>query len=130
MRAIFIERSGGPEVLKVREVAAPAPQAGEVAIAVKAVGVNFADILARQGIYPAAPKPPCVVGYEVSGTVTAVGSGVDPAWLGKPVIAMPHFNAYAEVTCVGVDHVWEKPARLSFEQAAAVPENYLTAWAL
>ena len=130
MRAIFIERSGGPEVLNVRDVAAPAPAAGQVAIAVKAAGINFADLLARQGIYPAAPKPPCVVGYEVSGTVSAVGESVDRSWLGKAVIAMPHFNAYAEVTCVGIDHVWEKPARLSFEEAAALPENYITAWAL
>lgn len=130
MRAIYIERPGGPQVLKVRDVATPAPRAGEVAVAVKAAGVNFADLLARQGIYPPAPPTPCVVGYEVAGSVTAVGEGVDRAWLGKDVIAMPHFGGYAEVACVGVDHVWDKPAALSFEQAAAVPENYITAWAL
>jgi synaptic vesicle membrane protein VAT-1 len=130
MRAIFIERSGGPEVLQVRDVAAPQPQAGEVAIAVQAVGINFADILARQGLYPPAPKTPCVVGYEVSGTVSAVGDGVDAGWIGKEVVAMPHFGAYAESVCVDLAHVWDKPASLSFEQAAAIPENYITAWAL
>jgi synaptic vesicle membrane protein VAT-1 len=130
MRAIFIERAGDADVLKVRDVAAPVPKAGEVAIAVKAAGVNFADILARQGIYPPTPPFPCVVGYEVSGTVTAVGDGVDRAWIGKAVVAMPHFGGYAEVVCVDTNHVWDKPSRLSFEEAAAVPENYITAWAL
>src|SRR5689334_10695772 len=120
MRAIFIERSGGPDVLKVRDVAAPQPKVGEVAIAVKAAGINFADILARQGLYPPTPPYPCVVGYEVSGTVTAVGGGVDPGWIGKAVLAMPHFGGYAEVACVDTAHVWEKPAQLTFEQAAAI----------
>lgn len=130
MRAIFIERSGGCDVLRVRETPAPEPGAGEVAIAVRAAGVNFADILARQGLYPPAPPTPCVVGYEVSGIVTEVGPGVDADWIGKPVLAMPHFGGYAEHACVAATHVWEKPAALSFEQAAALPENYLTAWAL
>lgn len=130
MRAVFIERSGGTEVLKVRDVPAPEPQPGEVAVAVKAAGINFADILARQGIYPPAPPKPCIVGYEVAGTVSAVGAGVDASWLGKPVVAMPHFGGYAEVACVDLAHTWEKPSRLSFEEAAAIPENYVTAWAL
>jgi NADPH:quinone reductase-like Zn-dependent oxidoreductase len=130
LRAIFIERSGGCEVLAVRETLAPAPRAGEVAIAVRAAGVNFADILARQGLYPPAPPKPCVVGYEVSGVVTEVGAGVDAGWIGKAVLAMPHFGGYAEQVCVAATHVWEKPATLSFEQAAALPENYVTAWAL
>ena len=130
MRAIHIERAGGTDVLKVREVADPVPGSGEVAIRVHAAGVNFADILARQGLYPPTPPFPCVVGYEVAGTVTAVGAGVEPSWIGKAVVAMPHFGGYAESVCVDTAHVWEKPAQLSFEQAAAVPENYLTAWAL
>lgn len=130
MRAIYIERSGGVEVLKGRETQAPAPKSGEVAIAVKAAGVNFADILARQGIYPDAPPTPCVVGYEVAGTVTAVGPGVDAAWIGKDVLALTDFGGYAETACVGAAYVWEKPAALSFEQAAAIPLNYITAWAL
>lgn len=130
MRAIFIERSGGVETLKVRETAAPAPAPGEVAIAVKAAGVNFADILARQGIYPATPKFPCIVGYEVAGTVTAVGEGANRGWLGKDVLALTHFGGYAEVACVDAAYVREKPAALSFFEAAAIPENYVTAWAL
>ena len=130
MRATFIERPGGTEVLKVREIAAPVPKPGEVQVAVKAAGLNFADILARQGIYPPAPPTPSIVGYEVSGTVSAVGEGVDRGWMGKKVVAMPHFGAYAETCCVDLAHVWDMPANLTFEQAAAIPENYVTAWAL
>lgn len=130
MRAVYIERSGAPDVLRLRETPAPAPGPGEVAIAVRAAGVNFADILARQGIYPDCPPYPCVVGYEVAGTVTAVGAGADPALLGKDVLALTNFGGYAEIACVGADYVWPKPAALSFEQAAAIPLNYITAWAL
>lgn len=130
MRAIFIERSGGCDVLKVRPIEAPRPRPGELAIDVRAAGVNFADILARQGIYPDCPPYPCVVGYEVSGVVSAVGEGVDRGWLGKEVLALTDFGGYAEVCCVGADYAWEKPAGVSFQQAAAIPLNYLTAWAL
>lgn len=130
MRAVFIEKHGDCDVLRVRETPTPTPAAGQVAIAVRAAGINFADLLAREGIYPPAPPPPCVVGYEVAGIVTAVGAGVDSAWKGREVIAMPHFGGYAEIVCVDVAHVWDKPAGLSFELAAAIPENYVTAWAL
>jgi len=130
MRAIYIERSGGYDVLKIRETDAPKPKAGELAIAVKAAGINFADILARQGIYPDCPPYPCVVGYEVAGTVSAVGDGVDRNWLGKEVLALTNFGGYAEVACVDAAYVWEKPARLSFEEAAAIPLAYITAWGL
>lgn len=130
MRAIYIERSGGYDALKVRETAAPAPAQGQVAITVRAAGINFADILARQGIYPATPPYPCVVGYEVAGSVSAIGAGADPKLLGKEVLALTNFGGYAEVACVDAAYVWEKPAKLSFEQAAAIPLNYITAWGL
>ena len=130
MRAVFIEKPGSFDVLKVREI--PAPQAGprEVLIAVRAAGINFADVLARQGIYPAAPPYPCCVGYEVSGTVIALGAGVDAGWMGREVLALTDFNSYAEQVAVGIDYVWEKPAALTHEQAAAIPLNYITAWGL
>ena len=73
MKQIFIVGQGGPEKLQLRESPDPQPAAGEMRIRVRASGVNFADILARKGLYPDAPKLPCVVGYEVSGTVDAVG---------------------------------------------------------
>lgn len=130
MKAVYIERAGGPGVFAVREEAEPSPAAGEVAIRVAAAGINFADILARRGIYPDCPPYPCVVGYEVAGTVTALGEGVDPAWLGCEVMALTNFGGYAEVACVGIDYVWPKPAALSMAEAAAIPLNYITAWGL
>ena len=130
MRQIFIDGSGGPEKLVVRE--APDPQAAPdtLRIRVRASGINFADILARKGLYPDAPKLPCVVGYEVSGTVDAVGDGVDAAWIGKDVFALTRFGGYADVVVVPLRQVFEKPALLTHEQAAAIPVNYLTAWQL
>ena len=77
MRQVWITRKGGPEVLEVREAQDPTPKEGEVRIRVRAAGVNFADVMARLGFYRDAPPLPCVVGYEVSGTVDAVGPGVN-----------------------------------------------------
>src|SRR4029077_10643738 len=81
MKQMFIVGHGGPERLQPRESPDPSPGGGEIRIRVKASGINFADILARQGLYPDSPKIPCVVGYEVSGTVDTVGPGVDQSWV-------------------------------------------------
>ncbi len=123
-------KSGGVEVLKIRETDAPLPGRGEVKIDVKAAGINFADIMARKGIYPDAPKKPCVVGYEVSGTVESVGEDVDSTLIGKPVIAVTRFGGYSDTVVVPVAQVFEKPESLNFEQGAALPVNYLTAYQL
>ena len=80
MRQVWISRIGAPEVLEVREAADPEAAAGQIRVRVKAAGINFADLMARQGLYPDAPKVPCVVGYEVSGVVDQVGPSAD----GKP----------------------------------------------
>ena len=130
MRQIVITAVGGPEKLVVRETPDPQAAPGTLRIRVRASGINFADILARKGLYPDAPKLPCVVGYEVSGTVDAVGDGVDAIWVGREVLAMTRFGGYADTVIVPLDQVFEKPASLSFEQAAAIPVNYLTAWQL
>jgi synaptic vesicle membrane protein VAT-1 len=130
MKQILIIGDGGPEKLRLREFPDPKPAGGELRIRVKASGVNFADILARRGLYPDAPKRPCVVGYEVSGTVDAVGSGVDQSWAGKDVLALTRFGGYSDVVVVPEKQVFVKPAVLSHEQAAAIPVNYLTAWQL
>jgi NADPH:quinone reductase-like Zn-dependent oxidoreductase len=130
MRQVVTTRNGGVEVLKVETAPDPKPGPGEVVIDVRAAGLNFADILARQGLYPDGPKKPCVMGYEVAGTVGQVGEGVDRGLLGKPVVAMTRFRGQAEKVTVGANQVFEKPEALSFEQAAAIPVNYLTAYAL
>src|SRR2546425_477010 len=130
MRAIVTTANGDERVMKVETRPDPVPGEGEVLIRVKAAGLNFADILARQGLYPDAPKKPCVVGYEVSGIVEAVGEEVPQGPIGKPVIAMTHFGGQAELVVVPVRQIFAKPEQLSFEQGAAIPVNYLTAWAL
>jgi NADPH:quinone reductase-like Zn-dependent oxidoreductase len=130
MRAIVTTRNGDVDVLKVETRPDPVPGKGEVLIRVKAAGLNFADILARQGLYPDGPAKPCVMGYEVSGFVQAAGDGVDPSLIGKPVLAMTRFGGQAELVVAPVRQIFEKPESLSFEAGAAVPVNYLTAWAL
>jgi NADPH:quinone reductase-like Zn-dependent oxidoreductase len=130
MKQIFISGRGGPEKLVLREAADPQPQGKELRIRVKASGVNFADIMAREGLYPDAPKLPCVVGYEVSGIVDAVGPEADKNWLGKAAFGLTRFGGYADTVVVPEHQIFEKPAALSHEQAAAIPVNYLTAWQL
>jgi NADPH:quinone reductase-like Zn-dependent oxidoreductase len=130
MRAIVTSANGDVRVMKVQEQPDPAPARGEVLVRVKAAGLNFADILARQGLYPDGPPKPCVMGYEVSGIVEAVGESVDPARIGQAVIAMMRFKGQAELVVVPEMQVFEKPENLSFEEAAAIPVNYLTGWAL
>lgn len=130
MKQIWITRYGGPEALEVRESALPAPQAGQVTLAVHAAGVNFADLMARKGLYPDAPKPPCVVGYEVAGVVEALGPGVEPRWLNKEVFALTRFGGYSEKVNVPANQLFEMPSQITFREAAAIPVNYLTAYQL
>lgn len=130
MRQIVITKAGGVDVLKIQEREDPYPGKGQVKIRVKASGVNFADIMARKGIYPDAPKKPCVVGYEVSGTVESVGEGVDSSFIDKPVLAITRFEGYSDVVITPVSSIFEKPEVLSFEEAAAIPVNYFTAYQL
>lgn len=130
MRQVVTTRNGGIEVLKVEE--APDPQAGpnELVVNVKAAGLNFADILARQGLYPDGPAKPCVMGYEIAGVVESVGANVDKAFIGRSVVAMTRFGGQSEKVVVEGRQLFDKPELLSFEQTAAVPVNYLTAYAL
>src|SRR6184192_2395276 len=129
MKAIVTTANGDVRVMKVKQRPDPQPQTGQVLIRVKAAGLNFADILARQGLYPDGPPKPCVMGYEVSGIVEAVGEKIDPAIVGEPVIAMTRFGGQAELIVVPEAQVFAKPEQLTFEQGAAIPVNYLTAWA-
>lgn len=130
MRQIVIPETGSADVLELREATLAPPAPGELRIAVKASGVNFADLLARQGLYPDAPDLPAVMGYEVSGVVSALGNGVDADWQGREVFALTRFGGYADEINVPVEQVFEKPGKLSFAEAAAIPVNYLTAWQL
>src|SRR5918998_1842405 len=97
MRAVVITEHGGPQVLRVQERPDPPVGPGEVRIAVKAAGINFADTLARTGLYPDSPKVPCVVGYDVAGTVESVGHGGESVKPGDRGFAGTRFNGPAEL---------------------------------
>ncbi len=130
MRQIWIPRAGEPEVLELREAADPLPAAGELRIRVAAAGVNFADIVARMGLYPGLPPMPVVVGYEAAGSVDAVGQDVESDWLGREVMAFTNFGAYSDTVCVPEPQVLTRPPGMSAEEGAALPVNYLTAYQL
>jgi NADPH:quinone reductase-like Zn-dependent oxidoreductase len=129
VRAVVLTGTGGPEVLKVQELPDPVPGPGEVRVAVRAAGVNFADTMARVGLYPDAPKTPCVLGYEVAGEIESVGEGVSDRRPGERVMSGTRFGGQAELVTVPADQVLPLPERLSFEQGAAFPVNYGTAYA-
>lgn len=129
MRAVVLTGRGGPEVLQVQERPDPPVGPGQVRVAVKAAGINFADTMARVGLYPDAPKLPCVLGYEVAGEVESVGEGVESHSVGDRVFAATRFGGQAELVTVAAEQAWPLPAQLSFEQGAAFPVNYGTAFA-
>ncbi|HEY4452278.1 MAG TPA: medium chain dehydrogenase/reductase family protein [Solirubrobacteraceae bacterium] len=129
MRAVVITKHGGPGVLEVQERPDPELGAGQVRIQVAAAGINFADVMARMGLYADAPKTPCIVGYEVAGTVLEVGEGVAGLTPGQRVLAGTQFGGYASEVVTGAADVVALPDELSFEQGAAIPVNYGTAWA-
>jgi NADPH:quinone reductase-like Zn-dependent oxidoreductase len=129
VKAVVLTGHGGPEVLQVREQPDPPVGPGEVRIAVRAAGLNFAETMARVGLYPDAPKIPCVLGYEVAGEVESVGEGVADYKAGDRVLAGTRFGGQAELVTVDQAQVLPLPKQLSFEQGAAFPVNYGTAYA-
>ncbi|HXA56106.1 MAG TPA: zinc-binding dehydrogenase [Candidatus Acidoferrum sp.] len=133
MRAAVIRRYGAPDVFAVQDLPDPQPKPGEVLIRVKTIGVNFADILQRIGAYPSAPKPPFVPGLEVAGVVEKVADGGragegDALRPGDAVAALTRFGAYAEWVTVPAGMAFRLPAGMPFDDAAAIPVNYLTAY--
>ncbi|MBL8608470.1 MAG: NAD(P)H-quinone oxidoreductase [Myxococcales bacterium] len=129
MRAVVIREPGGPEVLELREVAEPSPSSGEVRVRVRATAVNRADLLQRMGLYPAPPgDPQDVPGLELAGEIDAVGPGVTEWRVGDRVYGLVGGGAYAEKVVVHARAIAAMPARLSFEEAAAIPEATLTAY--
>jgi NADPH:quinone reductase-like Zn-dependent oxidoreductase len=129
VRAVVLTGHGGPEVLRVEERPEPTAGPGEILVGVRAAGINFADTMARVGLYPDAPKPPCVLGYEVAGVVEAVGEGVEDRKPGDRVMAGTRFGGQAELVALPVEQSLPLPEEMSFEQGAAFPVNYGTAYA-
>jgi NADPH:quinone reductase-like Zn-dependent oxidoreductase len=128
VRQVWIERFGRPEVLRLREAADPLPGPRQVRVRVEAIGVNFADVMGRLGLYPDLPPKPVVPGYEIAGKVDAVGAEVEPDWIGRDILALTRFGGYADTVCVPEVQLQTRPADMSAPQGAALPVNYLTAW--
>ncbi|KAJ9459223.1 Narbonolide/10-deoxymethynolide synthase PikA2 [Diplonema papillatum] len=127
--AMFVTGYGGYQNLALRQVDAPgAPKDDEVVVDVRAVGLNFAEIMMRQGLYDLAPKPPFVPGYEGAGVVKAVGASVTAVAVGDRVVYLMAFGGWQRTLAVPMDTVWKLPDNLSFEQGAALPVNYVTAY--
>ena len=119
MKAIVIQRFGGPEVLKLQEIADPQPQPGEVLVGVRAAGVNFADVMMAQGGYPGTPAPPVIAGREFAGQVE--GSG-------ERVMGYAQMGGFAEKIAAPRNLLWPQPLGWSAPEAAAFPVNYFTAY--
>jgi NADPH2:quinone reductase len=129
MRAIVIREPGGPEVLELRERPTPEPSRGEARVRVRATAVNRADVMQRMGTYPAPPgAPPDIPGLELAGEVDAIGEGVTDVAPGDRVFGIVGGGAYAEQVVVHARTLARMPAGMSFTDAAAVPEAFLTAW--
>jgi NADPH2:quinone reductase len=129
MHAIVISNPGGPEVLQYKEVADIAPQRGEVRVRVRATAVNRADLVQREGKYPApAGVPADIPGLEYAGDVDALGDAVTELKLGDQVFGLVGGGAYAEYITVNARATSKMPESISYEQAAAFPEAFITAY--
>jgi putative PIG3 family NAD(P)H quinone oxidoreductase len=128
MRQVVMAGTGGPEVLRVEDAEVPAPKDGEVLIDVRAAGVNRPDLAQRQGKYPPPPGASPILGLEVAGVVSAVGPGAGLK-IGDRVCALTPGGGYAERCLAPASHCLPIPAKLSFEEAAGVPETFFTVWA-
>jgi NADPH2:quinone reductase len=128
MKAIHVEQLGGPEVLHYKEVAKPAPAAGEVLLQVEVASVNYADTMQRRGLYPHGPQPPFIPGLEVAGRVVELGEGVDSVQEGQRVMTFVGRNGYAEFVAVPAHILMPVPEGFSIEEAAAFPIVFATAY--
>ncbi len=126
MKAVIVREFGGTDVLRYEELPDPAPGVGEVLLRVRAVGVNFADTMVRAFGY-FETKLPVVLGLEGAGVVEAVGPGVEQLKPGDRVAGMFR-SSYAELATASASRLFRLPAELSFEQGAAIPIGYMTAW--
>ncbi|XP_061761382.1 synaptic vesicle membrane protein VAT-1 homolog [Nerophis ophidion] len=128
-RALVLTGYGGYDKVKLQvKKGKPALKAGEIQVRVKVCGLNFADLMARQGLYDRLPSPPVSPGMECSGVVEAVGEEVTDRKLGDKVMVLSRFGLWQEVVAVPAKHTFIIPDGMSFEEAAALPVNYITAY--
>jgi NADPH2:quinone reductase len=128
VRAYTLRRHGGPDVLALTDVPSPRPGEGEVAVDVEAIGINYAEVLSRKGLYGWAPAKPYVPGMEVAGVVSAVGPGVAPERVGQRVMVGMQHGGYAERVVVRAAQALPALEGLSLVENAAFAVNYMTAW--
>ncbi|XP_061566469.1 synaptic vesicle membrane protein VAT-1 homolog-like isoform X2 [Cololabis saira] len=128
MRAVMLAGFGGLNKLRVTKKAMPEPQDGEVKIRVKACGLNFLDLMVRQGTIDNPPKTPLVPGFDCCGIVESVGENTTGFEIGDRVMAFVNYNAWAEVVCTPADFVYKMPDEMSFAEAAAFSLNYVAAY--
>jgi putative PIG3 family NAD(P)H quinone oxidoreductase len=128
MRAVIAAGTGGPEVLSVRDVPDPEPGPGEVVVSVAAAALNRADLLQRQGFYPPPPGASDIIGMECSGTVAALGEGVEGWQVGDEVCALLAGGGYASRVAVPAGQLMPVPAGVDLVTAAALPEVACTVW--
>jgi NADPH:quinone reductase-like Zn-dependent oxidoreductase len=130
-RKVVVHSAGGHDHLKLETSPLPVPGPGQVRVDVRAIGVNYADTIVRMGLYASAKEYvgwPITPGFEVSGVVGAVGAGVDDLAIGTEVFAVTRFGGYSSHVVVDRAYVFRRPPSISFEQAAALPAVYMTAW--
>lgn len=128
MRAVTVPEPGGADALVLDEVESPQPREGEVRIAVAAAGVNRADVLQRQGNYAPPPGSSPYLGLEVSGTIDALGEGVQGWSIGDEVCALLVGGGYAEQVCAPAGQLFPVPSGVGLVEAAALPEVTCTVW--
>lgn len=128
MRALVQTGFGPTDVLKVQERPEPVAGAGQVRVKVHACGLNYAEVQARVGFYPDAPKPPAVLGYEFAGEVESLGEGAEGIEVGQRVMGGVRFGGFAELVATDVANIIALPQNFSYEQGAAVPVAYGTAY--
>ncbi|XP_054278604.1 synaptic vesicle membrane protein VAT-1 homolog-like [Macrosteles quadrilineatus] len=130
MRAVVLTGFGGLKSVKVLKKPEPTVAEGEVLIRVKACGLNFQDLMVRQGVIDSLPKTPFILGFECAGEVEAVGEGVEKFKVGDRVVALPEYKAWAELVSVPQTYVFPLPSDMSFLDAAALTMNYIVAYIL
>lgn len=128
MKAAFVTKFGGPEVLEIRETAVPKPEPGQILVRVRAIGLNFADVMGRFGVYPGTPQPPFILGLEFSGDVVEVGSDVKMFKGNERVMGYSRHGSHAEYVCVSENLATELPATMSYEEGASFLVVYLTGY--
>jgi len=128
MRRIIVTKPGGRKRLRIEDHDPGPPGPGEVRVRVGAIGINYADIAVRLGIYDAVRDYPTCPGFDIAGRVESLGEGVTAHQEGDEVFGAVRFGAYSEIVNASEDMLWKVPDKLDLAEAAALPVNYVTAW--